>query len=419
MTATFKFHVPFSRRLPDPVLGKKSKAERHIWLCRVQDIPDGLPLEGSNVRAQNINRRIYRDVGKHLRNEEGTNNTFHLKNKGITILAHRVVEIEKTVYEVVFKEPTQGIVDGGHTYKIIRENQAIAAAKAAERMLDPDDEFSQFVKIEILTGLDTALANEIARGLNTAVQVQEMSLANHANKFDWIKEELKDQPYRDKIAFREHDDGVTDIVDILRILELFNITLYPNKGPSHPIRAYTGKENVLNSYISNQKPLMRLRPILKDVLVLHDTVSNEAPKLWNEGPKKGKAGSLAFVEGPRKGKPFEEGIPSKSRPFEFPFIGQFGDKRLFRGALFPMLGAFRWMVVEDESGNVRWRTSFSEVLTLWRALAVKLMEATKETSDELGRKADAVGKSANHWKNLYNEVAFHQAVTMATGNGRV
>jgi hypothetical protein len=401
---TFSFRVRYARRIPDPIL---DSCERHVFLCAVDQIPRDLPLDKSNVRPQNTNKRVYKEVAKHLRNEndEGAKNIFHLKNKGITILADDVVPIDKDEgrYQIVFGNEAQGIVDGGHTYRIIIDNQLAIAAKNKlideNENLTPEDRerlrITQYVKLEILTGLNTSITTEIARGLNTAVQVQEQTLANHAGKFEWIKEDLRNEPCLEKIAFRENEEGLLDAADVIRILELFNITDYPNDGSSrHPIRAYTGKENVLASYLKNSDALLKLRPLLKEILILHDTLSFEARDIWNKSAPKRKGGSLAFID-----------VAEKGPAFEFPFIKKSGKHRLFRGALFPMLAAFRWMVVEDpETHLARWRGSFDDILALWRTLAVKLLEATWETSDELGRKPDAIGKSSNHWKNLYNEL---------------
>lgn len=408
---TFTLRAKFARRLPDPVL---DQSDRHVLLCAVEDVPKGMPLEKSNVRPQNTNRRVYKEVAKHLRNEneEGAKNTFHLKNKGITILAEKVIRRGEDVYEVVFDNVSQGIVDGGHSYSIITENQSVIATKnqlIRDDLSLPDEEKDklytrQFVKIEILTGLGSGLTTEIARGLNTAVQVQEQTLANHAGKFAWIKEDFKEEGFLSKIAFRENEDGILDVSDVLRILELFNITDYPNDASGrHPTRAYTGKEIVLAGYLKRPEPIMQLRPLVRDILMLHDTISYEARDQWNMSGSKRKGAALAFID------------VAEKTPFEFPFIYKTGNHRLFRGALFPMLAAFRWMVIEDPGTRLaRWRGSFDDVLELWRSLAGKLIEATRQTSDELGRKADAIGKSSNHWKNLYHVVAFHQAVTMST-----
>ena len=63
---------------------------------------------------------------------------------------------------------------------------------------------------------------------------------------------------------------------------------------------------------------------------------------------------------------------------------------------FPMLGAFRWMVVNTPNG-VAWRGGFDHVLKVWDESASELMRATQATSEEYGRKLTALGKSRNHW----------------------
>ena len=47
---------------------------------------------------------------------------------------------------------------------------------------------------------------------------------------------------------------------------------------------------------------------------------------------------------------------------------------------------------------------FDDILGLWREVGGELMRATQATNDELGRKANAIGRSRNHWSNLYNMV---------------
>lgn len=430
--STFNLRARFARRLPDPLF---KSSERHLLLCPVEEIPRNLPIDQSNVRTQNVQRKVYKEVAKHLLNDndEGTKNTFHLKNKGITILAEQVVRhADDETFEIVFSSDSQGIVDGGHTYKIICDNQDEIRERNEQTQSDEtltenereEQVIRQFVKVEVLTSLTTDLTTEIARGLNTAVQVQEQTLANHAGKFEWIKKEIEGEPYEEDIAFRENVSAAYDVMDVLAILELFNIFDYPNDGSSKtPTRAYTSQFNVLASFLKQEKSetsvasLERLRPIMKDILRLHDIVSSQARDKWNAGSsKKSKrsGGHLAFIHGKEDAHKKGRRTRTESQQFDFPFIGTKGKFRLYKGALFPILGAFRWMVVVDEhTGNARWRGSFEDVLAIWDKLALKLLEATRETSDELGRNTDAIGKSSNHWKNLYNVVAFHQAVTLS------
>ena len=383
----FKFSAPFSRRMPDPVL---KGAQRHIMMVRAEDVPEGLPKD-PNPRAQRIDRGIYRDVRDSLLNENGSSNVFHLKNKGITLIADSVKEIDDQTYEVSF-QPGQGIVDGGHTYEVALSGRSNIMSQA-----DSDSPITQFIKFEILTGVPGDLWPEIAGGLNTAVQVQTMSLANLEHEFDWIRKLLKDEPYFDKIAFRENEKNTPhDVRDIIVLLEMFNVFDFPNDGEEHPTRAYNNKSEVLSSYLSNRKKYEQLGPILKDILRLHDHISMTARDLHNR--RGGKAGHLTFVEKKARGK------------YAFTFIGRQGEYRLHRAALFPMLGAFRWMVTE-KNGKVAWRGGLERVLDVWDSAGSELMRATQATNDEFGKKLTALGKSRNHWSTLHSNVAKYDLTT--------
>ena len=379
----FVFETPFSRRLPDPVFGPH--AQRHIFMVPIERVPVGLPRD-PNPRSPNINRGVWRDIARHLVNEEGTPNTFHVKNKGITIIAKSVERLDDDRHSVTFA-PGDGIVDGGHTYELITSMQDELATRSqgAERI-------AQFVKIEILTGFPAELATEIAGGLNTAIQVQSFSLENLKGKFDWIRDSLSSQKYLEEIDFRENGKGLYDVRDILVLLDLFNIKSFPNSGSACPKRAYMSKSAVLENFIENTDEYRVLSKILPQILELHDRISIEAREKHNENG--GKAASLAFVDAKKNG------------TYRFPFLGREGAYRLNGAALLPMLGAFRWMVKENpKTGLAEWEGGYDLVLKVWAACGGDLMRATQSTSDENGRKLHAIGRSSNHWQTLHNIVA--------------
>src|SRR4030042_2146432 len=87
--ATIK--AEYSRRYPDP-LNKSSDGdplniEHHILVSRAIDIPEGIS-KAPNPRVQRTDRGIYKEVRKSLDNTDDL--SFHLKNKGVTVLAHHV-----------------------------------------------------------------------------------------------------------------------------------------------------------------------------------------------------------------------------------------------------------------------------------------------------------------------------------------
>jgi hypothetical protein len=219
-----------------------------------------------------------------------------------------------------------------------------------------------------------------------------MSLDNLAGKFAWIKEELEDAPYFKEIAWRENEAGELDGRDIVSLLTCFNVELFPNDGDQHPVMAYEKKSQALKSFEERPGSYERLRPILKDILVLHDTIRHDSRRKWNNSG--GQFGKLAFVEQRKRGE------------FAFPFLGRSSEFRLTTGALYPMLAAFRWLVEDDpKKGTVRWRGGFKQVLKRWESSGEGLLKATAQTSSELGRNPNAIGKSRNHWANMHARVA--------------
>ena len=387
MPASFTFVPESARRIPDPNF---TDVKRHIVFTRAKDVPKNLPFD-PNARVPNTSRRVYRDVEKSLLGEDVEAGTFHLKHKGITLVARRVLFHRKdspSTISVVLDEG-HGIVDGGHTYELLTKDRREAI---------PDD---QFVKFEILTGVPEGWIVDIARGLNTSVQVQPMSIDHLAGRFDWIKDEIESEPYFGKIAWRENEKGELDARDLVAILTCFNIELFPNDGVDHPVEAYERKSKALQHFEEKGETFERLRPILKEILLLHDKIRLDSRDFWNENG--GRFASLAFVENKKRG------------IYDFPFIGKTGGSRLMNGALYPMLASFRWMVEEDSQGDIGWRGGFGRVLDRWESSARELLRVTADASRELGRNPNAIGKSRNHWANLHTRIAMRDLMDRSVG----
>jgi hypothetical protein len=379
--ATFRFHAPIARRIADPIFRKLHGTERHILLVPVKDMPDELPFD-PNARTPNTNKRVYKKVEQSLLDKNGEPGTFHLKNKGITIVAKSVKQIAEDQFDVVLTKGVHGVLDGGHTYSLI-----------AKHKNSPHLPEEQFVQVEIRVGIPDEWIPEIAGGLNTTVQVQDMSLDNLAGAFDWIKRELKSEPYFSEIAWAENDPGTYDARDLIALLYMFNIEVFPIEDDEQPIAAYEKKSTALKAFEKDPDSFKRMRTILKDILLLHDTIAKEARDLWNVAVG-GHAGSLAFMDERNGGK-----------DFDFIFTGETGKYRLFDGALYPILGAFRWYVELDPKSQMRFRGGLRSVLKAWRRDAAELMKLTKATSDQLGRNPNAVGKSRPLWAALYTKVS--------------
>lgn len=389
-TNTATIVAPIARRIPDPNFKDAHGLERHIFVVPVHNMPKGIPLD-PNARRPKTSKRVYQKVEASLFDRDCEPGTFHLKNKGITIVAQAVNATSKDTYEIVMVNGLHGIVDGGHTYTLITEAQASADLPTA-----------QYVAVEVRVGVPELWIPDIAGGLNTSVQVQDMSLDNLAGAFQWIKDDLKGAPYFAKIAWSENDPGEYDARDIVSLLSMFNIELHPNEGDEHPVYGYEKKSVALKSFEDKTASYKRMRPILKDILRMHDIIRRDYYFIWNGQVEGGKAGHLAFSEKKSKG------------VWEFPFTGQKAEYRMVNGALYPILAAFRWFVTQDPlSGEIRWRDGFDAVLKAWEDDAVTLLKSTHEMSNQLGRNPQSVGKSRPHWANLHNIVAKRDLQRMA------
>jgi hypothetical protein len=441
-TFPHKVVVPVAsyRKYPDPVF----PGIHHFtgYVPAVLYPSDGFPND-PNIRPPNIDRQVYKEIAESLQNANGIANIYHLKSKGEMQIAAHVHELSpedaerwfqqhvrpviadnqqyddfKKKYKVIeiTYEQGCGIADGGHTDQIwsdpdnqtaVRETFAAPADQGEEAAAHQPN--VNHLPIEWVTGLPKDWVPEIVGGRNKALQVQEKTLANHQGKFTWIKDLLSGESFADKIAYRENEDRRLKPIDIRELIALiapFNRDLYSSQGdPSKksPVAAFSQKAVILDAYIADEddgKTFRKLSPILKDILQLHDLIHLEARDLYNDATG-GRGAGLDFVDhrDPKK----------QQKPHEFHFCAKSGPYRLMDGALYPILAAFAATVVERD-GRFAWKDGFGRVKALWRELAAKFIEATRNINQQLGYNPAAVGKSPNHWEFLYLQVAMKMAM---------
>ena len=390
-TTTHKVRVVDARRIKHPT---HSAIEKHTFIVRAKDVPSGIRTDANARDAVGLNRRVYKDVGENLFNRFAFSGIFDLMNKGITILANKVRRIDDFNYEIEI-EDGQGIVDGGHTYKIICDAQD-----------DPALPDNQHIDLHIRTGIDDEMITEISRGLNTGMQVKLHSLDNLDGKYEWVKEELSNESYYKLIAWRESDKGEYDIRDIIAVLEAMNVHDFPNDVGPHPIQAYEkwsvpaekfSKDAETNKNDLSKSKYHKLRPILKDALYLFERIRRDFRDIYND-EKLGRGGGLDIIEKARGG--------SK---FDFPFAKlPPSDFRLTKGATYPIFAAFRNKVrIDPETQKVAWSNGFHSVVELWDQSAPEICRAIKDTIKEVGSKPDQMGKNRGHWSNMHKTVELY------------
>jgi hypothetical protein len=378
------------RKISHPVFRDVEK----YWLTvAAKDFPKGISTSADARDPVGLNRRVYKEVRSSLDGITAVPGSFDLMNKGITILARsvRFVDKENGLLDVTIDADGGGIVDGAHTAKIIEE--------ANNDESTPEE---QYVEVYIRTGIADDLISDIARGLNTGIQVAAQSIYNIAGVFDWLKEEIRDEPYESRISWKESDDEDYDVRDLIAVLEVFNIFDFPNDVSigKHPISAYekwsTPLKKFADDYEANKENLSlskyhRLRGILKDGLALYDQIRHDFREMHNE--EGGRAGKLNIIEQ----------ASAHRGMFDFPFAGlPDSEFRLTKGATFPILASFRAYVEENpKTKEARWRGGFGRILEVWREIGPDLVEETFQLTREGMRNPDSIGKNRKHWANLY------------------
>ena len=386
----------------------KSKASRtlpftddikeYIILTRAKDLPLGIPSEKVNARSANLNTHVAKQLEKTLLNQEGDPNLFVYKNRGIDCIASSITKNGTSdegydLFNVTINDD-QGIIDGNHTYRTI--------CKCIE---DPESEISdeQFVKLRIKIGVPRDLIDDISEGLNTSLQVQKRSLANLRDEFQWIKDIFQSDS-NNNISYAENDDGHYDIRHILSLIYMLNPELFPNSDrDKQPVQAYSSKAKVLEEYLKDIEIFKKMKPILKDICILYETIvtggsENNAAgyrKLWNSNG--GQAGALDAT------------IKKTRKPWKYPFINQTSPYQLDKAWAYPIFASFRWYIDTDETGSFVWKNGFDNVLNVWETIGYQLLKLAYERYDESGRKMSSLGKTNTLWRQLHTEVKMNQS----------
>lgn len=375
------FKTKSFRKIPNPFYNLDNymnNSEMYIMICDVKDIPKNIPME-TNPREQKLTTAVAKKIRKSLINEKSNN--FYLLNRGLTISAKTVKYDNKNdLVSIEFEDnDVHGDIDGGHTYKIILEQQ--------ENL----DYGEQFVKIEVLTGVED-IFQELAAARNTSVQVQDKSIAELEDRFDIIKQAIEGEPYLNNIYFKENENGEIDVADIIAILNLFNIEKYPNKN-ENPIISYTGKGQCIKNYIeihrnSKENPYVKMKYIMPDIFKLYDYLEKNMRRFYSNGMSNKKYGAVRGVTTRKDGK----------EAFKTKFYNDNIDYLTPNGFIYPILGAFRVLLRENEQKYYEWKKDPFEVMD---KVGVELVSNTINMSRELGNNPNATGKNKTLWMNLY------------------
>jgi hypothetical protein len=372
----YTFNVESLRKFSDPQAPARS---RYFAVVDTKYLPVDFPLE-TNPREQNLNSKVAKKIRDSFLSED-TGPLFHLLNRGLLLSAENVLfDNQKDELTIVMSNlQIHGVVDGGHTYKVIIGNQGSVTE-------------SRFVTLEIMTGVEDDF-EAIAGARNTSVQVKEKSLAELEGKLDVIKDAIKNLPFAGDVAYKENEDKNIDVQDVIAIMTIF----HNDRNEGHPVYAYSSKGRTLQVYLEGIDGYRKLAPVSKEIFKIHDHIKRTFPELYKDSG--GRPGALKEIG-------YKNGKLRWPLVFSPKVDGDF-ERTAYdvpSGFVYPILGALRFLLETDgDTGNYKWKTDPIKLYD--KFVGQKLVELTFEASSELGRNPMAVGKSSRHWEGLYNYVA--------------
>lgn len=376
---TNKFKIKTLRTINSP---SDTKITTYMVLVNFRDLPSDLSLE-VNPRKPKMNTSVAKQLISAVKANDIIN--FDINNRGIVITA-KSVQYNTSTSELTVDfddDPSRyGILDGGHTYTAIIEHRDSLS-----------EEIDKFVRLEIIVGEDldvTALAD--AR--NTSAQVSDIALFELDDKFDFIKKSVETQPYKDDIAFKDNENKSIPIVELLKLMFIFNIKRYPDDS-SAPTPAYSAKASVFKDFRkeleTDNNIYVKLAPQLPKLVELYETIQKEMPKKYNEfKAENGSKGSFGRVRGITSSQENHSRFYSDFTHSEIPY-------EISTGFLLPIFGAFRALLKENNSGELYW---LFDPIEIWNTSGVRLVQNTFETDTN----PQMVGKMKTLWQSNYRIV---------------
>lgn len=376
---TNKFKIKTLRTINSP---SDTKITTYMVLVNFRDLPSDLSLE-VNPRKPKMNTSVAKQLISAVKANDIIN--FDINNRGIVITA-KSVQYNTSTSELTVDfddDPSRyGILDGGHTYTAIIEHRDSLS-----------EEIDKFVRLEIIVGEDldvTALAD--AR--NTSAQVSDIALFELDDKFDFIKKSVETQPYKDDIAFKDNENKSIPVVELLKLMFIFNIKRYPDDS-SAPTPAYSAKASVFKDFRkeleTDNNIYVKLAPQLPKLVELYETIQKEMPKKYNEfKAENGSKGSFGRVRGVTSSQENHSRFYSDFTHIEIPY-------EISTGFLLPIFGAFRALLKENNSGELYW---LFDPIEIWNTSGVRLVQNTFETDTN----PQMVGKMKTLWQSNYRIV---------------
>jgi hypothetical protein len=329
---------------------------------------------------------------------------FHILNRGLLVLAKKTWydNRTKTFHILIESEEENGLADGATTDRVLgRVKKEVSVADFGSLS---DEEIPEYLKeayvhVEVISGEIGDMLVPITEARNSSNPVKAFSIENLGGGFDWIKEVIEKSEFRGRVKYKENDPEPVDIRTVLGLLTLFHPKW--NDLGREPVVAYTSKGLILDNYRTDdwKSDYKLLAPVVVDILRLYEYIHvnfNEQYKEYNS--RQGSGSKL----GNRKEVRF-----SKEKPFTLPLTGWETHHFIPDGWLYPLLAAFRMLLIFSASGRgqVKWLTPPHD---FFDAHGHEFVGDVVEQSETLGRNPNATGKSRPLWNNLRKAMELHR-----------
>jgi len=320
---------------------------------------------------------------------------MEIKNQGIFILANKVHDSKEKggqeFVEVTLTDPElHGMINGGHTFAAIQQ--------LLKTTSDPKsgDLKNAHVRLHLYQGIPSEKVVNMAEGLNRSKQVDDASLKNLEGEFEKIKIAMRGKVGEDAIAYKMGAVGDMYILDVLSVLELFNILRFPSSKTPQTI--YNSPKNALKYFGNDMEPVKDdedatrkktafMHALISNIhpfLELHDLVKQSLPD--SADAAKFKFGQMSVDKTSRAGSAKYKGMP-------LPFIASSMDHRVPKGWLFPILASLRLALQYDEiTQTLKW---IEDPRAILKAKAKELVSICVTKYREENVPIDKIGKEGS------------------------
>jgi hypothetical protein len=267
---------------------------------------------------------------------ESRDEDFSILNGGIKVLCSSFSLKDGGNFMIVINDDnTQGVIDGGHTYRTIQEFMET----------HPDYEKGVKVSMEVICGKHAVeRCVDIASARNTACQVKLISIMNAMGKFNPVKEAIKDFNWAAEVSWEENMPGRIKGELLIALMMLFDIEHYGRRSGTHPCNAYNSFDGTLKMFNASiakgydQSVYGKLVKLLPKIVELHDYVQLQIPRWYNEAG--GKYGALTSIEAKKPGKTL---FSQEQMKYTVP-----------EAIVMPILSSARMLLNFDDNGELVW-----------------------------------------------------------------